>query len=104
MSKTHLAAGVLCLLLGGCNFTPGLPDEETSGAGGSAGSHATGSGGAGASGTTSRGPGNSSGTGSGGDVGLSGSAGTQSCGQMNVGDHAAAAGHPGRAGQVRIDG
>ncbi len=83
MSKTHLAAGVLCLLLGGCNFTPGFPNEETSGAGGSAGSHATGSGGAGASAVS--GTGNSSGTGSGGDVGLSGSAGTQSCGQMNVG-------------------
>jgi hypothetical protein len=85
MSKTHLAAGALCLLLGGCNFTPGFP-EETSGAGGAAGSHLTGSGGAGAKGgSPGSGTGNSSGTGSGGDVGLSGSAGTQSCGQMNVG-------------------
>jgi hypothetical protein len=84
MSKIQLAAASLSLLFGGCVFTPSLPEEATTGSGGAAGSH-FGTGGSTGSGGAVFGTGNSSGTGSGGDVGITGSAGTQGCGQMNVG-------------------
>jgi hypothetical protein len=66
----------------GCVFNPGVPSGETSGAGGAGG---TGGSRAGTAGSFGSGTGNRSGLGSGGDVGLTGSAGAPSCGQMNVG-------------------